>query len=156
MPTYGMLPVLLSTNSIKSWYQTSSLRTFFKSRNGHLPIPVDVVLQAFRPIRLRHMREQSHAIDDPATVWDLELQAIYEPVVTTGVENDHLVGVAGDRLFFTLVCSEKVMSRFEWKMLHEEAIIYWRAIETNKSIYLWRKHDEINFQSHNFTSQSAD
>jgi len=61
--------------------------------------------------------------DDPATVWRLELQAIYEPVVTTGVENDHLVGVnLGSRLFFTLVCSEKVMSRFEWKMLHEEAI----------------------------------
>lgn len=66
---------------------------------------------------------------------DLELQAIYEPVVTTGVENDHLVGVAtwGDRLFFTLVCSEKVMSRFEWKMLHEEAIdLLERAIETNQ------------------------
>lgn len=55
---------------------------------------------------------------------DLELQAIYGPVVTTGVKNDHLVGVAtlGECLFFTLVCSEKVMPRFESKMLHEEAI----------------------------------
>jgi hypothetical protein len=55
---------------------------------------------------------------------DLELQAIYGPVVTTGVKNDCLVGVAtlGDQLFFTLVCSDKVMSRSESKTLHEEAI----------------------------------
>lgn len=55
---------------------------------------------------------------------ELELQAIYGPVVTTGVENDRFVGVAtlGDRLFFTLVCSELVMLRSQSKRLHEEAI----------------------------------
>ena len=54
----------------------------------------------------------------------LELEAIYGPVVTTGVENDRLVGVVtlGERLFLTLVCSEKVMSRSESETLHEEAI----------------------------------
>jgi hypothetical protein len=55
---------------------------------------------------------------------ELELQAIYGPVVTTGVKNDRLVGVAtlGDRLFFTLVCSERVMLRSQAKTLQEEAI----------------------------------
>ncbi|MEH1855194.1 MAG: hypothetical protein V7L11_26800 [Nostoc sp.] len=54
---------------------------------------------------------------------ELELQAIYGPVVTTGVKNDRLVGVAtlGDRLFFTLVCSERVMLQSQTKTLHEEA-----------------------------------
>ena len=55
---------------------------------------------------------------------ELELQAVYGPVVTTGVKNDRLVGVTtlGDRLFFTLVCSEGVMLRSQTKKLHEEAI----------------------------------
>jgi hypothetical protein len=54
----------------------------------------------------------------------LELEAIYGTVVTTGVENDRLVGIATlrDRLFFTLVCSEEVMLRAESKLLHEKAI----------------------------------
>jgi len=38
------------------------------------------------------------------------------------------------------------------KMLHE-AIDLLERLKPTKSIYLWRKHDEINFQSHNFTSQ---
>lgn len=55
---------------------------------------------------------------------ELELQAIYGPVVTTGVKNDRLVGVAtlGDRLFFTLVCSERMMLQSQTKTLHQEAI----------------------------------
>ncbi|MEG4491337.1 phthiocerol/phthiodiolone dimycocerosyl transferase family protein [Microcoleus sp. D3_18_C4] len=55
---------------------------------------------------------------------EVELQAIYGPVVTTGVENERFVGVAtlGERLFFTLVCSELVMLRSQSKTLHEEAI----------------------------------
>ncbi|MEH1841575.1 MAG: condensation domain-containing protein [Nostoc sp.] len=55
---------------------------------------------------------------------ELELQAVYGPVVTTGVKNDRLVGVAtlGDQIFFTLVCSERVMLRSQTKTLHEEAI----------------------------------
>ncbi|MEH2071553.1 MAG: condensation domain-containing protein [Nostoc sp.] len=55
---------------------------------------------------------------------ELELQAIYGPVVTTGVKNDRLVGVAtlGNRLFFTLVCSEQVMLRSQTETLREEAI----------------------------------
>ncbi|KAB8318238.1 hypothetical protein SD81_017325 [Tolypothrix campylonemoides VB511288] len=55
---------------------------------------------------------------------ELELQAIYGPVVRIGAENDRLVGVAtlGDRLFFTLVSEESVMSRAQTNALHEEAI----------------------------------
>lgn len=66
---------------------------------------------------------------------ELELQAIYGPVVRTGVENDRFVGVAtlGEQLFLTLVCSENVMSRSESKTLHEEAIdLLERAIEANQ------------------------
>ena len=65
---------------------------------------------------------------------ELELEAIYGPVVTTGVENDRLVGVAtlGERLFLTLVCSEKVMSRPESKTLHESAThLLKKAIDAN-------------------------
>lgn len=46
-------------------------------------------------------------------------------MVTTGVENERLVGVAtlGERLFFTLVRSQRVMLQPpESKTLHEEAI----------------------------------
>jgi hypothetical protein len=55
---------------------------------------------------------------------ELELQAMYGPVVVTGVENERLVGVAtlGDRLFFTLVCSEEAMLRSEPNPLLKEAI----------------------------------
>lgn len=55
---------------------------------------------------------------------ELELQAIYGPVVRTGVENDRLVGVAtlGNQLFFTFVCSESLLSRSQAKILHKEAI----------------------------------
>jgi hypothetical protein len=55
---------------------------------------------------------------------ELELHAIYGPVVTTGVPTDRLVGVAtlGDRLFYTLVCSELVMSRSQSERLLAEAI----------------------------------
>jgi len=62
----------------------------------------------------------------------------YEPVVTTGVENDHLVGGGLGRIGYTLVCSEKVDRDSSGKMLHEEAIDL-LGVETNKSIYLWRK-----------------
>lgn len=65
---------------------------------------------------------------------ELELEAIYGPVVTTGVENDRLVGVAtlGERLFLTLVCLEKVMSRPESKTLHESAThLLKKAIDAN-------------------------
>ncbi|WP_375506504.1 condensation domain-containing protein [uncultured Nostoc sp.] len=65
---------------------------------------------------------------------ELELQAVYGPVVTTGVKNDRLVGVAtlGDQLFLTLVCSERVMLRSQTKTLHEEAIhLLNKAIASN-------------------------
>lgn len=54
----------------------------------------------------------------------IELQAIYGPVVRTGAETDRLVGVAtlDDRLFFTFVVSELVMSCVQAETLHEEAI----------------------------------
>lgn len=59
----------------------------------------------------------------PQKFGELELQAVYGPVVTLGIKNDCLVGVAtlGERLFFTLVCSELVMSRSQSKTLLEEA-----------------------------------
>ncbi len=53
---------------------------------------------------------------------ELELQAIYEPVVRTGAENDVGVTTLGDRLFVTLVSEESVMSPAQSKTLHEEAI----------------------------------
>lgn len=54
----------------------------------------------------------------------IELQAIYGPVVRTGVATDRVVGVStlGDQLFSTFVCSELVMSRSQAKALHNEAI----------------------------------
>jgi hypothetical protein len=53
---------------------------------------------------------------------ELELQAIYGPVVRTGAENDVGVMTLGDRLFVTLVSEESVMSQAQSKTLHEEAI----------------------------------
>lgn len=55
---------------------------------------------------------------------ELELEAIYGPVVTTGVDNERLVGVVtlGERLFYTLICSEELILHSESKTLHEEAI----------------------------------
>jgi hypothetical protein len=54
----------------------------------------------------------------------ISLQAIYGPVVRTGVETDRLVGVAtlGDQLFSTFVASELVMSRSQAKTLHDQAM----------------------------------
>lgn len=54
----------------------------------------------------------------------LEIQAIYGPVVRTGVIHDRLVGVAtlGDQLFFTLACSESLMSRIQMNTLQQEAM----------------------------------
>ncbi|MEI2580397.1 phthiocerol/phthiodiolone dimycocerosyl transferase family protein [Scytonema sp. PRP1] len=53
---------------------------------------------------------------------ELELQAIYGPVVRTGAKNDVGVATLGERLFVTLVSEESVMSRAQSKTLHEEAI----------------------------------
>lgn len=55
---------------------------------------------------------------------ELELEAIYKPVVTTNVKKERLVGIVilGERLFYTLVYSEGVILHSESKTLHEEAI----------------------------------
>ncbi len=61
---------------------------------------------------------------------ELELQAIYGPVVRTGARSDIGVTTLGERLFVMLVSEESVMSRFSFreaaptqlKTLHEEAI----------------------------------
>ena len=85
----------------------------------------DVALQVFTAqfdydIAVSNLRRLSIEQQFP----ELELQAIYGPVVTTGVPTDRLVGVAtlGDRLFYTLVCSELVMSRSQSELLLAEAI----------------------------------
>ncbi len=55
---------------------------------------------------------------------ELELEVIYEPVVTTNVKNERLVGIVilGERLFYTLIYSEGVILHSESKTLQEEAI----------------------------------
>lgn len=80
--------------------------------NPHSPLSYDICISNLTRLPI----QQQYGV--------IELQAIYGPVVKTGVETDRLVGVAtlGDQLFFTLVASELIMSRSQAKTLHDQAI----------------------------------
>ncbi|WP_341532088.1 condensation domain-containing protein (plasmid) [Nostoc sp. UHCC 0302] len=53
---------------------------------------------------------------------ELQLQAIYGPIVRMSGKNDLGVTTLGEQLFFTLVSEESVMSRTQANTLYEEAI----------------------------------
>lgn len=84
----------------------------------------DVVLQGFRDqlfdadIGVSNLRR----LTIQQQFEELELQAIYGPLVSTGAKHDVGVVTLGDRLFVMLMSEESVMSPVQSKTLHEEAI----------------------------------